>query len=163
MRVAHREFPPVPEAAGDARVFVRETLDQWAVGQSADDAVLLASELVTNAVIHAESPLEVTVRRLQGAVEVVVADRVPERAVPQAGPLTVDTTPSTDNARNGGLGLALAAAIASSWGVAYSKQDKAVWFRVLDAEDAPAPPLAPPEPVHPPRRRAPRPDRKSVV
>ncbi|MDA2808912.1 SpoIIE family protein phosphatase [Nocardiopsis suaedae] len=157
MRVAHREFPPVPEAAGDARVFVRETLDQWAVGRSADDAVLLASELVTNAVIHAESPLELTVRRLRGAVEVVVADRVPERAVPQAGPLTVDTSPSTDNGRSGGLGLALAAAIASSWGVAYSKEDKAVWFRVMDTDDAPDAPLAPPEPVRPPRRRAPRP------
>ncbi|MFC7742825.1 SpoIIE family protein phosphatase [Nocardiopsis composta] len=157
MKVASREFPPAPESAGEARTFVRETLDQWAVGRSADDVVLLVSELATNAVIHAESPLEVTVRRSPGQVEVVVADRVPERALPQAGPLSVDTSPSTDNARSGGLGLALAAAIASSWGVAYSKEDKAVWFRVLDDEESAERPLAPPAPVRPQRRRAPRP------
>ncbi|MFW5416118.1 SpoIIE family protein phosphatase [Nocardiopsis sp. CNT-189] len=157
MKVASREFPPVPESAAEARAFVRETLDQWAVGRSADDVVLLVSELATNAVIHAESPLEVTVRRYQGQVEVVVADRVPERALPQAGPLAVDTSPSTENARSGGLGLALAAAIAASWGVAYSKEDKAVWFRVPDDEEAAERPLAPPAPVRPQRRRAPRP------
>ncbi|WP_017592122.1 SpoIIE family protein phosphatase [Nocardiopsis potens] len=157
MKVASREFPPVPESAAEARAFVRETLDQWAVGRSADDVVLLVSELATNAVIHAESPLEVTVRRYAGQVEVVVADRVPERALPQAGPLAVDTSPSTENARSGGLGLALAAAIAASWGVAYSKEDKAVWFRVPDDEESAERPLAPPAPVRPQRRRAPRP------
>ncbi|WP_460858339.1 SpoIIE family protein phosphatase [Nocardiopsis coralliicola] len=157
MKAAEREFSPVPEAAGEARTFVRETLDQWAVGRSADDVVLLVSELVTNAVIHAESVLEVTLRRYDGLVEVVVADRVPERALPQAGPLAVDTSPSTENTRSGGLGLALAGAIASSWGVAYSKEDKAVWFRVLDDEEDTENGITPPAPVRPPQRRAPRP------
>ncbi|GAA3746016.1 hypothetical protein GCM10022205_36090 [Spinactinospora alkalitolerans] len=149
MKVARREFSPAPETAGEARVFVGDTLRDWGVNRASDDIILLASELVTNAVIHAETTLELTVRRLADAVEVVVADRVPERAVPKAGPLSVDASPSTENTRSGGLGLALAGAIASSWGVSYSKEDKAVWFRLED-EDSGAPDdrtsLAPPLP-----------------
>ncbi|MDA0565478.1 SpoIIE family protein phosphatase [Streptomonospora sp. S1-112] len=159
LKTARREFSPAPETAGEARDFVRETLASWGAERSADDIVLLVSELVTNAVVHAESVLELVVRRLPSAVEVVVADRVPERAVPQAGPLAVDTSPSADPGRSGGLGLALAAALATSWGVSYSKDDKAVWFRMQ--EDAPAeedgPALAPPLPVRPQRRRPPKP------
>lgn len=134
MKAARAEYSPAPETAGEARAFVRDTLRDWSVKRESDDIILLTSELVTNAVIHAETTLELTLRRLPGAVEVVVADRVPERAVPHAGPLKVDASPSTDAKRSGGLGLALAGAIATSWGVSYSKDDKAVWFRVDDEE-----------------------------
>ncbi|KII00440.1 protein phosphatase [Streptomonospora alba] len=169
MKAARREFSPTPGTAAEAREFVRDTLSEWSADQSADDVVLLVSELVTNAVVHAESILELVVRRLPGAVEVVVADRVPERAVPQAGPLSVDTSPSADPGRSGGLGLALAGAIATSWGVSYSKDDKAVWFRIQDeaGEDAKDPvengeaagsSLEPPAPVRPTRRRPVRPN-----
>jgi serine phosphatase RsbU (regulator of sigma subunit)/anti-sigma regulatory factor (Ser/Thr protein kinase) len=157
MKVARRQFSPAPETAGDARLFVRETLRDWGVEHATDDIILLVSELVTNAVIHAESVLELTVRRLPDAVEVVVADRVPDRAVPQAGPLAVDTSPSKENTRTGGLGLALAAAIATSWGVSYSKEDKAVWFRIQDETAEGEGELAPPLPVRPARRRPARP------
>ncbi|GLU47511.1 hypothetical protein Nans01_18620 [Nocardiopsis ansamitocini] len=161
MKVARREFSAAPETAGEARSFVRDTLRDWNVTRGSDDIILLVSELVTNAVIHAETTLELIVRRLPGAVEVVVVDRVPHRAVPKAGPLQVDTSPSTDDTRSGGLGLALASAIASSWGVSYSKEDKAVWFR-LDDEEPPAGPtsrtsLVPPLPVRSKVRSRPEP------
>ncbi|WP_040692797.1 ATP-binding protein, partial [Nocardiopsis prasina] len=110
MKAARREFSPTPGTAAEARDFVRDTLAEWSADQAADDVVLLVSELVTNAVVHAESNLELVVRRLPSAVEVVVADRVPERAVPQAGPLSVDVSASADPGRSGGLGLALAGA-----------------------------------------------------
>ncbi len=132
LKVARREFPPTPETAAAAREFVYDTLLTWGVPAPFDDIILLVSELVTNAVIHADSALEVTVRRSEGFTEVMVTDSAPERAVPRAGPLRVDTSPSTDNERSGGLGLALASAIASSWGVSYGRTDKAVWFRIED-------------------------------
>ncbi|MFD0773536.1 ATP-binding protein, partial [Streptomonospora algeriensis] len=103
MKAARREFSPTPGTAAEARDFVRDTITEWGAEQTADDVVLLVSELVTNAVVHAESVLEVVVRRLPDAVEVVVADRVPERAVPQAGSLSVDTSPAADPGRSGGL------------------------------------------------------------
>ncbi len=133
LKVARQEFPPAPETAAAAREFVHDTLLSWGVSAPLDDVILLVSELVTNAVIHARSALEVAVRRGEGSTEVMVTDSAPERAVPQAGPLSVEASAARENGRGGGLGLALASAIASSWGVSYGREDKAVWFRIEDA------------------------------
>ncbi|UOE22187.1 SpoIIE family protein phosphatase [Thermobifida halotolerans] len=135
MKVAHREFSPSPETVGEARVFVRDTLLEWDVRRGADEVILLTSELVTNAVVHAGTTLELTVRLLGDDVEIVVADRVPQRALPKAGPLRVNLSPG-EEVHRGGLGLALAGAVADTWGVSYSRNDKAVWFRIAVGEDA---------------------------
>lgn len=131
VRVASAAFQPEPKAAAAARRFVRDTLQAWVVTGAGDlhglvdDAVLLTSELVTNAVVHAGTPVQVTCRLADGAVEVVVSDGHPGRLVPE--------TPERDavpNERTGGRGLLLPAALASAWGVAYGRASKAVWFRL---------------------------------
>lgn len=110
---------------------MRDTLQDWVVTGTADghglvdDAVLLTSELVTNAVVHAGTPVQVTCRLADGAVEVVVSDGHPGRLVPEAPEL--EPVPSE---RTGGRGLLLPAALASAWGVAYGRASKAVWFRL---------------------------------
>jgi hypothetical protein len=45
-------LPPRYEAVRDARQFTRHTLDQWDIGNRFDDACLVVSELVTNALRH---------------------------------------------------------------------------------------------------------------
>jgi len=117
---------------------VRDTLQAWVVTGAADghglvdDAVLLTSELVTNAVVHAGTPVQVTCRLADGAVEVVVSDGHPGRLVPE--PPEREAVPSE---RTGGRGLLLPAALASAWGVAYGRASKAVWFRLpLDGAGA---------------------------
>lgn len=67
--VATAAYAPEPAAVGAARRFVRDTLRSWelagpAWGQLVEDAVLLTSELVTNAVLHAGTPVRVTCRLL---------------------------------------------------------------------------------------------------
>ncbi|AAZ54325.1 Protein phosphatase 2C-like, withe GAF domain [Thermobifida fusca YX] len=131
-KTVRREFSPTPETVGEARTFVKDTLQHWEVQRSADEIVLLTSELVTNAVVHAKTTLELTVSLIGSDVEVVVADRVPHQALPKAGPLRVVL--SSDEDSRGGLGLALAEAIADTWGVSYSRDDKAVWFRISTQE-----------------------------
>ena len=131
VRVASAAYQPEPKAAAAARRFVRDTVAAWAVTGAADghgvvdDAVLLTSELVTNAVVHAGTPVQVTCRLADGAVEVVVSDGHPGRLVPEAPER--DAVPSE---RTGGRGLLLPAALASAWGVAYGRSSKAVWFRL---------------------------------
>jgi hypothetical protein len=106
-------------------------LQAWAVTRAADrhglvdDAVLLTSELVTNAVVHAGTAVQVTCRLADGAIEVVVSDGHPGRQVPEAP----DREPIATE-RTGGRGLLLPAALASAWGVAYGRASKAVWFRL---------------------------------
>ena len=58
--VATAAYQPEPTAAAAARRFVRDTLQTWFTSGATtggdglvDDAVLLTSELVTNAVVHA--------------------------------------------------------------------------------------------------------------
>ena len=136
--VASAAYQPEPTAAAAARRFVRDTLHSWAVTGAADgdelvdDAMLLTSELVTNAVVHAGTQVKVTCRLADGAVEVVVRDGQPARLVPEAA----EDEPSLE--RTGGRGLLLPAALASAWGVVYGRSSKAVWFRIglagLDAE-----------------------------
>ncbi len=130
--VATAAYQPEPAAAAAARRFVRDTLQTWQVaGQSAsqdelvDDAVLLTSELVTNAVVHAGTPVQVTCRLVSGAVEVVVLDRHPVQLVPDR-----EQGESLAAERTGGRGLMLPSELASSWGVTYARTAKAVWFRL---------------------------------
>ncbi len=131
VRVASAAYQPEPKAAAAARRFVRDTLQAWVVAGAADghglvdDAVLLTSELVTNAVVHAGTPVQVTCRLAEGAVEIVVSDGHPGRLVPEAP--DHEAVPSE---RTGGRGLMLPAALASAWGVAYGRASKAVWFRL---------------------------------
>ena len=134
--VATAAYQPVAPAAAAARRFVRDTLRSWELtGRSedqdalVDDAVLLTSELVTNAVLHAGTPVQVTCRlvgdELNGAVEIAVLDRRPAELrleVPQA---TAEAAERTN-----GRGLQLPSQLASAWGVTYARAAKAVWFRI---------------------------------
>ena len=137
--VASAAYPPDPSAAAAARRFVRQTLQSWDIAartwdpdRLVDDAVLLTSELVTNAVVHAGTPLDVTCRLTSGELEVAVRDRHPARTLPD-----IPQTGSTSAER--GRGLLLPSALASSWGVTYARIAKAVWFRMSLARDEETP------------------------
>jgi serine phosphatase RsbU (regulator of sigma subunit)/anti-sigma regulatory factor (Ser/Thr protein kinase) len=131
-RVVSAAYRPEPAAVAAARKFVRETLQAWLDARPAapdtelvDDAVLLTSELVTNAVVHAGTQVQVTCKLAASAVEVVVRDSHPARMVP--GPAHDDSIPAE---RTHGRGLLLPSALASAWGVSYGAEAKAVWFRM---------------------------------
>jgi serine phosphatase RsbU (regulator of sigma subunit)/anti-sigma regulatory factor (Ser/Thr protein kinase) len=169
--IASAAYQPEPAAAAAARRFVRQTLQTWDITERSpeadrlvDDAVLLTSELVTNAVVHAGTRLDVTCRIASGELEIAVRDRHPARTLPD-----IPSTASMSAER--GRGLLLPTALASSWGVTYARTAKAVWFRMSlahreDADDQAAPPdgtdlipadlidaeLAEPDPVVPAAR-----------
>ncbi|MEE1926579.1 SpoIIE family protein phosphatase [Streptomyces sp. TRM 70351] len=125
-------FEPVGRSVAAARGFVRDTLQGWGLADIIDDAVVLTSELVTNAVVHAGTSAEVRCLRDGDGVRVEVADRYPEREVPVRDADQLQPGPD----REGGRGLMLCAALATRWGVDYTASDKRVWFR-LDLPDRP--------------------------
>ncbi len=112
---------PVATSARSARRFVGRALDDAHVEPAVfDTVVLLTSEVVTNAVLHACSPIEVTVEIGSHAVCVQVCDELP------------GLRKEPDRSRHGGMGLVLVAAMASHWGIS-AKEDapgKSVWFEV---------------------------------
>ena len=161
--MATAAYQPVPAAAAAARRFVRDTLRSWELagerggpGERAewtqrdalvDDAVLLTSELVTNAVLHAGTPVQVTCRLLgdlsDGAVEIAVLDRRPVQLRPDRPHTAAEAAERTN-----GRGLQLPSELATAWGVTYARAAKAVWFRLDLAgrgQAVPVPPVSVPE------------------
>ncbi|MDQ0583847.1 SpoIIE family protein phosphatase [Streptomyces rishiriensis] len=129
---AAASFEPVGRSVATARSFVRDTLQGWGFSDIIDDAVVLTSELVTNAVVHAGTHADVLCLRSADGVRVEVSDRYPEREIPLQGSLATMGSPD----REGGRGLQLCAAIAGRWGVEYTPTHKQVWFQ-LDLPDRP--------------------------
>src|ERR1700744_4716174 len=142
--IASAAYQPEPAAAAAARRFIRQTLQSWDIAERSreadrlvDDAVLLTSELVTNAVVHAGTALDVTCRIASSELEIAVRDRHPSRTLP-------DLPEAASMSAERGRGLLLPTALASSWGVTYARTAKAVWFRMSltsreDADDQAAP------------------------
>ncbi|MFD8697893.1 SpoIIE family protein phosphatase [Kitasatospora purpeofusca] len=124
-------FEPVGRSASAARAFVRDALLGWGLPEVVDDAVVLVSELVTNAVVHAGTAAEVCCLREDGTVRIEVTDHHPERGLPTFA--DVPTTASdhyADADGEGGRGLLMCAALAERWGVEYGSGRKTVWFRL---------------------------------
>ncbi|MFD3479921.1 SpoIIE family protein phosphatase [Streptomyces sp. NPDC058695] len=119
-------FDPVGRSVATARAFVRDTLQGWGFPDIIDDAVVLTSELVTNAVVHAGTSAEVLCLRTDDGVRIEVADRYPEREIPLQQSAINMGSPD----REGGRGLQLCAALATRWGVDYTPTHKLVWFQL---------------------------------
>jgi serine phosphatase RsbU (regulator of sigma subunit)/anti-sigma regulatory factor (Ser/Thr protein kinase) len=97
-----------PASGAAARRFVQRILAGVpADPDRVDMLVLLCSELVTNAVLHAAAPSEVRLRVRDGRVRLEVHDPSPQ--VPVARPQNVGAT--------NGRGMVLVDALADSWGV----------------------------------------------
>ncbi|AJT64020.1 hypothetical protein T261_2337 [Streptomyces lydicus] len=126
-------FEPVGRSVATARAFVRDTLQGWGYADIVDDAVVLTSELVTNAVVHAGTAADVLCLRTDGGVRISVADRYPEREIPVRGARQAMVHPD----REGGRGLLLCGALAARWGVEYTAAQKHVWFQ-LEPPERPA-------------------------
>ncbi|RDG34988.1 ATP-binding protein [Streptomyces corynorhini] len=107
------------------RARVRETLVKWGLEQLAPDVELVASELITNAVIHCRvsfAEVQVTVHVDWGELVLEVSD--PDRArLPQLGECRAEGD------EEGGRGLLLVAALSDSWGCRELKYGKCVWAR----------------------------------
>ncbi len=119
------QFPANLASASAARRFVRDALRGWGAGEAVDDAVLLTSELVTNAVVHAGTSVEVICQLAGSAVQVDVVDGAPSRKLP-----ATDQTIVGDWMRTNGRGLLLPSELAGIWGVTYGTETKTVWFRL---------------------------------
>jgi anti-sigma regulatory factor (Ser/Thr protein kinase) len=85
-------------------------------------ASLLLSELVTNAVLHAGTDIDVAVELPDAAIRVEVADRNPVHPAPKGYAPDAGT----------GRGLVLVEALADEWGVADAGAGKVVWFVVSE-------------------------------
>ena len=120
IRPRRRVFPGADDQVGQARLFVGQVLDGCPV---LDEAVLLTSELVTNAITHTASgrggKVTVTVYRADTRVRVEVRDDGSDE-IPVVRP--------HDDAEDSGYGLGLVELMAHRWGHRGGQRGRIVWF-----------------------------------
>lgn len=109
----------------EARAFVAKTLGE--AHPCADEAVLLCSELVTNAVLHSESgqpggSVTVVVLGLPGSVRVEVVDNGSALSTPVVKAEVYEPH---------GHGLFLVDQLAENWGYTRDEVGTTVWFRLI--------------------------------
>ena len=118
-----------PMAPGIARGQVRATIAAWDIPVDTSVAILLTSELVTNAVMHeAGETIKLVITCGYGQLGVDVHDTSCELPVPVDGPPNAET----------GRGLVLVAGLSSSWGYYRTSTGKAVYFTLAFAGDSSA-------------------------
>jgi anti-sigma regulatory factor (Ser/Thr protein kinase) len=114
-------FDPVPASAREARRVVRDALAEVGEPALVPSAELAVSELVTNAILHAATTVELTIEVTAASITVRVRDwhdRLPVQRDP------------ADTATNG-RGLAIVAAVSDDHGIDVQQPSgKAVWFRL---------------------------------
>lgn len=109
--VAATVLPPEMESPGIARHVTKTTLNEWSLGEFYEDAAVVVSELVTNAIRHglsrdAEDALRLVLVRLQSQLVCMVTD-------------TGDDAPTLrepDYVAETGRGLHIIGAISRAWG-----------------------------------------------
>lgn len=116
---AGTRLPPARQSPGAARRFVGDMLRRWRFDSVIEPAQLLTSELVTNAVLHAGTEVQVVLEAHGETVHVEVIDLTKRAPVPRYAPYDDLQT---------GRGLTLLESIASAWGVSPLDRGKSVWF-----------------------------------
>lgn len=116
------QLPHTSESVRRARRTIAAFLDPSEVPVSVvEDLLLLVSELVTNAVVHAASPAVVRLDADVTRIKVAVADRDAEGAPRVTG---------SDPLSSSGRGVMLVDRLASRWGVEVQCDGKVVWFEL---------------------------------
>jgi anti-sigma regulatory factor (Ser/Thr protein kinase) len=102
-----------------ARRFVLAALEEWGV-EAVDEIAIVASELVTNALMHAHGQVEVAVQRNDHAVRLEVSD----------GSALVPIIREVTNQETTGRGMRIVEQLTDRWGADAGPGGKTVWVEI---------------------------------
>lgn len=124
---AQLQIPPVSTGIGEARRFTRDRLKTWGLSGVADNAILMISELVTNAILHGG----------EGAVLTLTFDDFKVRAEVRDSSPALPVVRSYSETATTGRGMVIVDALAAAWGTFSVDGGKVVWFELAagGAED----------------------------
>lgn len=110
----------------EARLLIRDSLVAAGREDLVETAELMVSEIVTNALVHAATPIEVSFSFVGGGLRVEVTDGSPHKPTlrgygPNAGT---------------GRGIMLLEELVDEWGVVPDDPGKTVWFQIATQSDA---------------------------
>jgi hypothetical protein len=119
-------LPPHPDAPALARNLVTDACGAWRLPEVLYPARLVMSELSSNAVEHARTPIAVIVTRRGTALHLMVCDGDPRM------PVMIDQTdePPSSLWDTRGQGLRIVQAASAAWGALPTREGKMVWATV---------------------------------
>ena len=123
-RLMHRLGRTDLRAVPEARHALRSLLEDWGGPGQSETAELLATELVTNALLHTDGEAVLTATVDSYSLHVEVRDFAPRIPKPRS--------PIPDNGTHG-RGLMLVQSLADAWGVrapSGERSGKVVWFEL---------------------------------
>jgi anti-sigma regulatory factor (Ser/Thr protein kinase) len=109
-----------PRAARAAREFIGAHVSEPALADLRETAVLLVSEVVTNALRHTDGRVDLELWRFADRVRVEVSDETSRNPVPALGGLLDES----------GRGVPLMDALSDRWGTSPHGAGKVVWFEL---------------------------------
>ncbi|MFJ4846250.1 MULTISPECIES: SpoIIE family protein phosphatase [unclassified Streptomyces] len=109
-----------------ARGFVHDSLRAWGLEEMTEDLQLVASEVVTNALIHAGSDVDVRLRAFRDNIRMEVRDSDSDPPVPSAFSLTEEGSSQAESGR----GLFLVDALTRAWNSSPNGRGKTVWLEM---------------------------------
>jgi DNA-binding NarL/FixJ family response regulator len=115
------KLPQVRESSSAARRFAADTLATWGCSDLVETAKLLISELVSNAVLHAGSDVDVSLHLRTDCVRFEVGDH-------SARPMRRRQAGEEDTS---GRGSELIDMLAHAWGMRGRADGKAIWFELV--------------------------------
>ncbi|MER5702182.1 SpoIIE family protein phosphatase [Micromonospora sp. NPDC002296] len=140
-RVRRVRLPADRRTPAAARALVRSVLAAASLDDLLNEALLLTTELTTNAVEHARTELDIEVVADDVGLTVTVSDFA-ARTVDELTVGVRNDSSEINEVSERGRGLLLVDHFASRWGTTYLPTGKGVWFR-LDRRDAAGRPVAP--------------------
>ncbi|MCP9211602.1 ATP-binding protein [Streptomyces sp. NEAU-Y11] len=108
------------------RRFIRESLAAWDRDTLADDLELMASEVVTNALIHADSHVDLRLRACPDHIRLEVRDSDATPPVPSALSASDEENAQAEHGR----GLLIVESLATAWGTSPSGRGKTIWLEL---------------------------------
>ncbi|GAA4607504.1 anti-anti-sigma regulatory factor [Actinoplanes octamycinicus] len=122
-----KRFPPVPASAGEARSIVGDACWSWGLRHLRDPAQLVASELASNAIVHAGTDFDLMLGYTGRFLRIAVSDGS------GAMPSVIKEPPVTNAIMPGGTGrgMRIIAAAGTHYGVTRTRSGKVVWVLIV--------------------------------
>jgi hypothetical protein len=109
-----------PTSAREARAFVRRAMGDEVSGGALQDVLLVASEMVSNVIRHAQTPLTLSLELHPTYVRLTVTDGLPP----------FETVAETAADAESGRGMGIIGSVSRRWGVGDTPIGKSIWAEI---------------------------------
>jgi anti-sigma regulatory factor (Ser/Thr protein kinase) len=111
-----------------ARQFITDNLHQWGLDDLIDNFQLITSEIVTNALIHADSDVDLRLREYPDHLRLEVRDTNPTPPIPTPITQTLEQNQHAEHGR----GLNIVDTLSTQWGNTPSGRGKTIWVDIYN-------------------------------